>query len=128
VNVAIHVNERNISIDLSNVMAPQLDVMLIAYVREASTVIPRGENAGRTLQEFNIVRDIKHFNTTDNETMQFNVPRSALPSDATHIAVLVQRPNQGVMLAATSTALFAEVPSTLKFDATDPRRANSTPR
>ncbi len=38
---------------------PPSDVMLVAYLHHAVSAIGRGENAGRTLDEFNIVRNIR---------------------------------------------------------------------
>src|SRR5205807_9110440 len=38
--------------------APNSDVVLVTYLRHAVSAIGRGENAGRNLEEFNIVRGI----------------------------------------------------------------------
>src|SRR5882762_7951628 len=38
---------------------PPSDVMLVAYLRHAVSAIGRGENAGRTLEEFNVVRNLR---------------------------------------------------------------------
>jgi hypothetical protein len=81
------------------------DVMLIAYLREATSHIGRGENSGRTLQEFNIVRSIKRLGSWNGSSCSFRIPLSSLPPDATHAAVLLQAWGQGAILGAASLAL-----------------------
>jgi len=73
----------------------QSDVLLIGYLREATSHIGRGENSGRTLQEFNIVRSIKRLGTWNGSSCSFRIPLDALPRDATHAAVLLQAQGQG---------------------------------
>lgn len=81
------------------------DVVLVAYLRHAVSSIGRGENAGRTLEEFNIVRDIRTLGAWKGETQNFRVPVSSLPSDATDVAVLVQPLGQAPIVGAGAQAL-----------------------
>jgi hypothetical protein len=83
---------------------PASDVMLIAYLRHAVSAVGRGENAGRTLEEFNIVRDILALGPWRGQVQSFRVPRSTLPVDATDVAVLVQRSGQALIIGAAAYA------------------------
>ena len=81
------------------------DVVLIPYLRHAVSSIGRGENAGRALEEFNIVRAIRTLGAWKGEAESFHIPVSSLPPDATDVAVLVQASGQAVILGATAHAL-----------------------
>jgi hypothetical protein len=85
--------------------APNSDVVLVAYLRRAVSAIGRGENAGRTLEEFNIVRDIRTLGMWQGEVRRFGVLVSSLPLDATDVAVLVQPLGQAPIIGAAAHAL-----------------------
>jgi hypothetical protein len=71
------------------------DVNLVAYLPEASTAVGRGENSGRTLAEFNIVRQFRRLGVWDGEKSTLRVPLNSFPTEATRVAVLLQRNQQG---------------------------------
>jgi hypothetical protein len=81
------------------------DVVLVAYLRKAVSAIGRGENAGRTLEEYNIVRAVRELGQWDGTGQDFRVKLASLPQDATDVAVLVQSPGQGPILAAMTRAI-----------------------
>ena len=81
------------------------DVVLVAYLRHAVSAIGRGENAGRTLEEFNIVRDIRTLGAWKGQAQKFRVSVSTLPPDATDVAILLQRSGQGPILGAAARPL-----------------------
>jgi len=81
------------------------EVMLVTYLRRAVTAIGRGENAGRTLEEFNIVRSIQNLGRWDGHRQQFHALLASLPADATDAAVLVQGVGQGAIIGAAATGL-----------------------
>ena len=81
------------------------DVTLIAYQRSAVTAIGRGENSGRTLTEFNIVRSIKTLGRWDGQVQQYHAPMKTIPNDCTDVAVLVQPVGQGSIIGAATHAL-----------------------
>jgi hypothetical protein len=85
--------------------AKTADVLLIGYLREATTHIGRGENSGRTLQEFNIVRSLTRLGRFNGSARDFVVPVSALPQDATHVAVVIQNLGQSSITGAASLPL-----------------------
>lgn len=81
------------------------DLVLVTYLRHASSNVGRGENAGKTLEEFNIVRSIKALGTWKGSAENYNVSVSSLPSDATDVAVLVQSPDEGPIVGAATQPL-----------------------
>jgi hypothetical protein len=83
---------------------PPYQLLVVTYLPTASTPIGRGENAGRTLQEVNIVHALQVIADWDGRANQFTMPLSKLPTDATRAAVLVQQP-QGLIVGAAVVAL-----------------------
>ncbi len=81
------------------------DVVLVAYLRHAVSTIGRGENAGRTLDEFNIVRAIRTLGSWNGHVQSFHVAVSSLPPDATDVAVLVQPSGQAPIIGAAAHSL-----------------------
>lgn len=81
------------------------DVVLVAYLRHAVSTIGRGENAGRTLDEFNIVRAIRTLGSWKGHVQSFHVAVSSLPADATDVAVLVQPSGQDPIIGAAQHSL-----------------------
>ena len=79
---------------------PGCEVLLVPYLRHAVSAIGRGENAGRNLEEFNIVREVRTLGGWQGEPKAFRVPVSSLPHDATDVAVLIQPSGQGPMVGA----------------------------
>ncbi|MBS0580685.1 MAG: DUF1223 domain-containing protein [Proteobacteria bacterium] len=106
VPVTLQVSNRNLVIALGGAqcLAPS-DVLAITYLRKATSKIGRGENSGRTLEEFNIVRSIRTIGQWTGTAATFEVPLSTLPRDATDFAVLVQLPGQAQIIGAATLPL-----------------------
>jgi hypothetical protein len=81
------------------------DVVLVAYLRKAVSAIGRGENAGRTLDEYNIVRAVLPLGRWEGGAQEFHAKLASLPQDVTDVAVLVQSPGQGAVVAAATQRL-----------------------
>jgi hypothetical protein len=81
------------------------DVNLVAYLPEASTSVGRGENSGRTLAEFNIVRQFRRLGVWNGEKNMIRVPLDSFPAEATRIAILLQRSQQGPIAGSVVAAL-----------------------
>jgi hypothetical protein len=81
------------------------DVVLVAYLRKAVSAIGRGENAGRTLDEYNIVRAVVPLGRWNGGAQEFQAKLASLPQDATDVAVLVQSPGQGPVVGAATQRL-----------------------
>jgi hypothetical protein len=81
------------------------DVELVAYLPQATTQVGRGENSGRSLTEFNIVRDFRRLGAWTGKAGTWRVRLDSLPRDATRVAVLVQEANQGAIIGAVAISL-----------------------
>ena len=76
------------------------DIYVVGYLPQAVTRIGRGENAGRTLTEVNVVRYIRKIGETSSAAGEWKFPLSALPGDASHIVVFLQKPGHGAIVGA----------------------------
>ena len=95
----------NLSIRLPERWTEPMDLYAVSYLAEATTKIGRGENARRSLTEFNIVRSIRRLERWNGRPQKLQVPLAAFPRDATGVAVFLQRPGQGAIAGAASLAL-----------------------
>jgi len=82
--------------------AATADVLLVGYLREATTPIGRGENSGRTLKESNIVLWLHELGRWNGKPREFEMSMIRLPENVTDIAVLVQSAGQGAILGAAA--------------------------
>jgi hypothetical protein len=74
------------------------EVYVIGYLPKAVTAIGRGENAGRTLTEVNVVRYIRKVGTSSDAAREWRVALDKLPKDAERVAVLLQTPANGAIV------------------------------
>jgi hypothetical protein len=107
--IAVHEDRIDVSLGASGAAGSMPvgvnDVVLLSYLPEGVSRITRGENAGRELHEFNIVRSIRRLGTWKGESASFTVPLKSLPPDAIRVAVLVQAANQGPIVGAATHLL-----------------------
>jgi hypothetical protein len=105
--IALHaqVKDRTLVIELGSGAPDPSDVCVVALLPRAESRIGKGENSGRTLTEFNIVRAYLHAGTWLGAPARFEVPLSSVPADATEVAVLVQHQGQGEILGAALVRL-----------------------
>jgi hypothetical protein len=107
-DIAVHEDRIDVSLGASggagSMPAGVTDVVLLSYLPEGVSRITRGENAGRELHEFNIVRSLHRLGTWKGEAAIFTIPLKALPADATQVAVLVQA-REGPIIGAAAHAL-----------------------
>jgi hypothetical protein len=80
-------------------------VFVAAYLPQATTPVGRGENTGRTLQEFNIVRQFRSIGTWSGRAAVFRATVDSFPADASRVAVLLQRDGQGPIAGSAAIAL-----------------------
>ena len=73
------------------------DIMLAVYDRRHSTPVPRGENTGHTLDNFNVVRRFETVATWDGSAASWTVPPDRF-QPGQGIAVLVQHNDYGPMI------------------------------
>jgi hypothetical protein len=73
------------------------DVTLFAYDRQHSTPVPRGENEGRKLENFNVVRHFERVSRWDGAQAHWSVPAERL-QPGQGLAVIVQQSDHGPVL------------------------------
>jgi hypothetical protein len=95
----------NVQIEFKEGWREPMDVYLVSYLAQATNKIGAGENAHRTLKHYNVVRSVKRIGTWNGKPQQMTAPLSALPKDATSVAVILQRKNQGAIAGAAMLAL-----------------------
>ena len=103
--IALSRSGNQLVIDLTERWREPMDVFAVSYLSEATTKIGRGENAKRSLKEFNVVRSFRSVGKWNGAPRQMKVPLSAFPRDATSVAVLLQRPGQGAIAGAATLEL-----------------------
>ncbi len=80
VPVAVTVADGDVQVEVgTNPHFPAGDVVLVSYLRHAVSAIGRGENAGRQLEEFNIVRGIRKLGPWRGAGAHFTVPDQLTP-------------------------------------------------
>jgi len=84
------------------------DLVLVPFRRRVKSSIGRGENQGRTLDEFNVARELRVIGHSAGTQVQLHVSITSLPKDATDVAVLAQRQGQGAIIGAARMALLAD--------------------
>jgi hypothetical protein len=104
VGVSLHDGEVLVQLGAADGM-PSGDVILVAFRRSSVTAIGRGENAGRTLEEFNMVRDFRSLGHWAGRAQQLHCRLDALPRDATDVAVLIQPGRQAPIIGAGRLSL-----------------------
>ena len=106
VPIEVHVANGEMVVSLSERNDHQsYDIEVAAYLPRATTPIGRGENSGRTLTEFDIVRQFRRLGVWEGQNISFRIRLDAFPSDADRVAVLVQQSNQGPIVGAASASL-----------------------
>jgi len=105
--IALSAHDGEVIVDLSTPTMPATacDIVLVSYLRTATSPIGRGENAGRTITEFNIVRSFRSLGRWDGQSRQYRARLDTLPPDATDVAVLVQSAGQAQIIGAATLAL-----------------------
>jgi len=95
----------NVSIRFPESWKEAMDVYVVSYLAHATTQVGRGENAKKSLQEFNVVRSFKRLGRWNGKPQTMTVPLATFPRDATAVAVLLQRQGQGAIAGAATISL-----------------------
>ena len=107
-SISLIVHDAELSVELDAWHAAHSNVWLVAYRHSAVTSIGRGENAGRTINEVNIVRSIRALDRSDGQDGKYRVKVDSLPQEATDIAVLLQGQGQASIIGAATLRLRAD--------------------
>ena len=106
VPVSLEVSDGMLTVNLPEKQVPgAYGVFVAAYLPQASTTVGRGENSGRTLREFNIVRQFRSIGNWRGHAAVFRMSVDSFPADASRVAVLVQRDGQGPITGSAAIAL-----------------------
>lgn len=95
----------NVQVQFTEAWREPMEVYLVSYLARATDKIERGENARRTLKHFNVVRSFQRLGTWNGKPQRMTAPIASLPPDATSVAVILQRKNQGAIAGAAMLAL-----------------------
>ena len=104
VQISVHDGELRVSVGAAAGM-PAAEVTLLSYLPQAQTAIGRGENAGRALREYNIVRSCATLGRWHGALAEWRVRLADFPADARAVAVLVQQPGPGAIIGAAQLVL-----------------------
>ena len=77
-------------------------VWLAVYDREERTPVKRGENAGRDLSEYNIVRELRTVASWDGGAQALELDLAGAMADGMGYAILIQSADQGPIIGALS--------------------------
>lgn len=77
-----------------------LDIWLVRYQKQATSVVARGENAGSTLNHRNVVRSIEKVGSWDGAEHSISLPVARDATDG--VAILLQQPGYGAIVEATN--------------------------
>jgi hypothetical protein len=81
-------------------------VWLAFFDPEHTTKVKRGENRGRVIKNFNVVRELRHIGDWHGKAVKFTVPPLALKGhDKQGCAVFLQNPAKGPILGAAAIQL-----------------------
>jgi hypothetical protein len=95
-----------ISLAAGTLAGGSADVTVFAYDRRHSTPVHKGENDGRMLENFNVVRRFEIVGSWDCSEQRWTVPSDRFQPDQ-GIAVLVQRADHGPVLGAAKLEALA---------------------
>jgi hypothetical protein len=106
VRLTWHRMNRHLTIDLpaSDARRKPAKVFLVRYDGRHDTDVARGENGGRQLADFNVVREMRQLGDWTGDAVQFEAMVSAPGRAGGGVAVLVQEPGQGRILGAAKLA------------------------
>jgi hypothetical protein len=104
--VAVEVSPETLSIKVEGGAAPKGgDIWLVTYDEEKTTAIPRGENAGKTLTEYNIVSGVWRLGDWNGQPISTQVAVKDLEITADNAVIMLQEKGQGVIYGAAVARL-----------------------
>ena len=110
VGVHVSVNGTQLTIRLEEGADGPADVLLVAYRPVADTPVGGGENVGRRLREYNLVRSFRRLGQWTGTAQTVTASLSDLPEDTGAIALLLQQPDFGSILGAAKLSLSKSQP------------------
>lgn len=105
VGVQLSVNGTELTARLEKGADGPADILLVAYRPVADTPVGGGENAGRRLREYNLVRNWRVLGRWTGLEQTVTASLSGLPADSGAIALLLQQPDFGPIIGAAKISL-----------------------
>lgn len=102
ISIGIHRDETGrLVAKLSDVSLPEVvDVWLVRFDPSHATAVADGENSGRQIINYNVVRAFTHLASWDGSARIVPLPEPPPAADDTDEAILVQQPSAGRILGA----------------------------
>jgi hypothetical protein len=96
-NIEATVSDGQLLVELGGNCEPgSCDTYLVSYLPQASTHVGRGENAGRTIAEWNVVRSVQKLGEVKGGP-RWQIAVNTFPTDATKLAIVVQDAHGSVL-------------------------------
>jgi len=101
-SVSLTVSKKIVTVSVPAARAAErAEILLVAYDDKHSTAVRRGENSGRKLSYYNVVRDIRRLGTWTGEALTLTADVTGMsPDGADGCAVLLQVPGGRILGAA----------------------------
>ena len=104
--IALHATAESLSVKIEGGAAPKDgDIWLVTYDDEKTTAIPRGENAGKTLTEYNIVSGVWRLGDWNGEPVSADYTLKELKIAADNAVILLQEKGQGAIYGSAVARL-----------------------
>jgi hypothetical protein len=91
-------------------LARAATIWLAIYDREERTRVKRGENGGRDLSEYNIVRALREIATWDGGAQALELDLAGATAEGMGYAILIQSADQGPIIGAAQIAMPSSAP------------------
>jgi hypothetical protein len=101
--IRVLVEQGAVSLELPAVDPCDCELLLLGVLPATQTAVGRGENAGRVILEFNVVRGMAQLAGWDGHAGLRTQALPAMPPDASRWVVLAQRKRDGQVIAAGAT-------------------------
>ena len=102
-------NRYRISLGAGRYPGPPADVLLVRYDRHHETAVSRGENRGRTVLDYHVVRHIRAIGKWDGSAIRIELSDTELLGDnqSDSCVIIVQAAGQGPVIAAAEFGMTA---------------------
>lgn len=95
-----------VSVKIEGGAAPREgDIWMVAYDDSHTTEVRRGENAGKSLEEYNIVRGIRRVGEWTGESISADYDVAEWLGAADNVAILLQEKGQGAIYGAATVKI-----------------------
>ena len=105
VGILLRAEGGTLAIEIEAAAAQSAEMTLVAYRQRVETLVTRGENAGRRLTDYAIVRAVTPLGRWDGKARSLSIDLTGLPTDCSDVVLLVQSGGVGPMVGAAHLRL-----------------------